>query len=45
MLEAQSSASFIEDEALRRITERLGKADDELLQVSLFDANRPRNMH
>lgn len=45
MLEAQSSASFIEDEALRRMTELLGKADDELLQVSLFDASRPRNMH
>ncbi len=45
LLSASSSASFIEDEELARYTYTLGKTDDVLLQVDMFDHSRFRNIH
>ena len=45
LLAASSSASFIEDEELARYTFTLGKTDDVLLQVDMFDHSRFRNIH
>jgi EAL domain-containing protein (putative c-di-GMP-specific phosphodiesterase class I) len=45
LLAATSSASFIQDEEMARYAYTLGKADDALLQVDLFDQSRLRNIH
>ncbi len=45
LLTAASSAAFIQDEELVRYAYALGKADDALAQVDLFDQSKFRNVH
>ncbi len=45
LLTAISSASFIEDEELAQYVFSLGKTDDSLAQVDLFDHSKMQNLH